>query len=236
MSAVLTPSPTTPATPFVPPPPLVVPIPRRTIAELLHELGDIPAERVRLFPPPGSATEADAYWVNERDAAVELIDGTLVEKPVGIRADFIGTYLTMLLSNFVFPRRIGLVVTGRAQFRMTHGNLREPDVSFTRRERMPSPLPEIGGWCPDLCVEVLSPNNTKAEMAKKRAEYFPAGCRLVWEIDPEARTAVVYTAPDTSTELDENGVLDGGDVLPGFTLPLCNLFAELDAMDAPPTP
>jgi Uma2 family endonuclease len=79
---------------------------------------------------------------------------------------------------------------------------------------------------PDLAVEVLSPSNTKREMEQKRREYFLGGCRLVWEIDPVKRTARVYTAPDESKLVREKGTLDGGDVLPGFRLPLARLFAR----------
>ena len=81
---------------------------------------------------------------------------------------------------------------------------------------------------PDLAVEVLSESNTPAEMARKRQEYFTAGVRLVWFVDPDARTEEVYTAPDQSTVVNEEGTLDGGAVLPGFTLPLRDLFPELD--------
>ena len=81
---------------------------------------------------------------------------------------------------------------------------------------------------PDLAVEVLSAGHTPAEMARKRQEYFAAGVRLVWLVDPEARTAEVYTNPNQSTVRHEADTLEGGAVLPGFALPLRELFAELD--------
>jgi Uma2 family endonuclease len=65
-------------------------------------------------------------------------------------------------------------------------------------------------------------------MARKRADYFAVGVRLVWEVDPVARTVSVYLAPDHVTVLAGNQVLDGSPVLAGFTLPLDELFAELD--------
>ena len=70
--------------------------------------------------------------------------------------------------------------------------------------------------------------NTPEEMAIKRQEYFRSGTRLVWEIDPDTRTARVYTAPDAFTDLTATDALDGGAVQPGFTLPLAEVFAELD--------
>jgi Uma2 family endonuclease len=78
-------------------------------------------------------------------------------------------------------------------------------------------------------VEVLSRSNTPAEMRLKRQDYFGAGVQLVWEIDPDARTATVYTTPDPpAAVLTEADTLDGGTVLPSFTLLLRELFAELD--------
>jgi Uma2 family endonuclease len=86
----------------------------------------------------------------------------------------------------------------------------------------------IPGLAPDLVVEVLSESNTEGEMARKRREYFTAGVRIVWLIDPEGRTVEVFVSEDQSTVLDEGQTLDGGNVLPGFTLLLGELFAELD--------
>lgn len=108
---------------------------------------------------------------------------------------------------------------------------RIPDVAFTSWNRLPgrrrpdSPVPLIA---PNLAVEVLSRSNTPGEMSAKRQDYFSAGVELVWEIDPAARTVKAYTAPQQFTALGPNDVLDGGVVLPGFTLPVRDLFAELD--------
>jgi Uma2 family endonuclease len=85
---------------------------------------------------------------------------------------------------------------------------------------------------PNLVVEVLSESNTRAEIAGKLKEYFFAGVQLVWVIDPRARTAATYTAPDEKTDISAAGTLDGGKVLPGFVLPLAALFADLPAVPA----
>ncbi|MEO8494493.1 MAG: Uma2 family endonuclease, partial [Planctomycetota bacterium] len=87
------------------------------------------------------------------------------------------------------------------------------------------PAPSIA---PDLAVEVLSVSNTDREMQRKRREYFDAGVSLVWMIDPRQRSAVVYTSLDEYTEYCASDSLTGGEVLPGFTLSLSELFAELD--------
>jgi Uma2 family endonuclease len=204
----------------------------RTVADLLECLGNVPAERVRLQPPPGRATEADVLAVDaHEDRLCELVDGTLVEKAVGIREAILALALAGYLRAFIVPRNLGLVAGPDGAIRLFAGSVRIPDVAFISWDRCPgrrvptAPIPQIA---PDLVVEVLSESNTLAEMARKRGEYFGAGVRLVWEIDPEARTATVYTAADLSTVLDQTQALDGGAVLPGFTLPLADLFAELD--------
>jgi Uma2 family endonuclease len=82
---------------------------------------------------------------------------------------------------------------------------------------------------PDLAVEILSPSNTPGEMRGKRDDDFRAGVSLVWEIDPRTRTVAVYhRAETTDAVLTIADTLDGEQVLPGFTLPLADLFGELD--------
>jgi Uma2 family endonuclease len=81
---------------------------------------------------------------------------------------------------------------------------------------------------PDLVIEVLSESNTPAEMERKRGEYFDSGVRLIWEADLELRVVTVFTREGNITILDATRTLDGGDVLPGFTLPLDDLFSKLD--------
>ena len=75
-------------------------------------------------------------------------------------------------------------------------------------------------------MEVLSPDNSASDMLQKLREYFQAGTRLVWYVDPEARTVRVYTSPRRSTLLREDQTLDGGPVLPGFRLPIRQWFAR----------
>jgi Uma2 family endonuclease len=115
--------------------------------------------------------------------------------------------------------------------RLFPGLVRIPDVAFISWERLPNrrvptePLPDVA---PDLAVEVLRVGNTPGEMARKRQDYFASGAHLVWQVDPRTRTVEVCTAPDQSTVLHEAQILEGGTVLPGFTLALQELFAEFD--------
>lgn len=105
-----------------------------------------------------------------------------------------------------------------------------PDVAFTRWDRLPGGLipPEpIPDFAADLAVEVLSKSNTPAEIDRKMEEYIACGAKLVWVIDPDAHTAKVHPSPADPTELTAADALDGGEVLPGFRLPLADLFAKL---------
>jgi Uma2 family endonuclease len=206
--------------------PYVAPV--RTMASLLHDLGDVPPERVRFVPTPGTATIDDL--LKPENAHCELVDGTLVEKPVGWEETLLGARLVTLISNFVDAHDLGEVNGGDGFIELPSGPVRAPDVSFVShaRARTRQPGQAVPQFAPDLAVEVLSPSNTKAEMARKRDEYFRAGVRMVWEIDPRARTACVYTASDRYTDLTAADTLAGDPVLPGFTLPLAELFARLD--------
>ena len=203
--------------------------PYRSVADLLRSLGDIPADRVRVKPSPGTATVDDLLAPGNEGC--ELIDGTLVEKPAGEEESFLGSWLGTLLNQFVVPRNLGIVTGEQGFYELPSGPVRGPDVAFTSWDRLPGrrrsgqPIPR---QAPDLAVEVLSPSNTRGEMARKRDEYFRAGVRLVWEVDPRARAVRVYTAADRSEDLAGDQTLTGGDVLPGFTLPLADLFGQLD--------
>jgi Uma2 family endonuclease len=204
------------------------------LAELLERLGHIPPERIRLQPPPGLATEDDVLAALEgpRKRLCELIDGVLVEKPMGYTESVLATFLIVQLDTYVRPRNLGLVTAPDGTIRLWAGRVRIPDVAFVSWDRMPGrrrPREPIPTLAPDLAVEVLSRSNTTAEMQRKREDYFAAGVRLVWEIDPEARTIQVYTQAAASDRvLAGADTLDGGAVLPGFTLAVADLFAELD--------
>ncbi len=203
------------------------------LAELVERLGHIPLERIRFHPPPGTATEADVLAALEapRKRICELIDGVLVEKAMGYSESVLAAYLIVPLYGFVRPRNLGLMTAPDGTIRLWAGRVRIPDVAFFSWDRIPGrrlPAEPIPTLAPDLAIEVLSRSNTPAEMRLKRQDYFTAGVLLVWEVDPDARTVSVYTAPEGPTVLTEADTLDGGSVLPGFTLPLRDLFAELD--------
>lgn len=197
-----------------------------TFAELHERLGFVPLERIRLHPAPGTATEADLLEI--RKPLCELIDGVLVEKAMGFKEGFLAGEILRWIGNFLQTVPLGIVAPGDSPIRFAPGLVRIPDVCFIPWEHLPDdevsdePIPAT---IPALAVEVLSESNTPAEMTRKVREYFDADVKLVWLIDPREKSARVYTSPKRVKVIDESGSLDGAKVLPGFKLPLAELFA-----------
>lgn len=201
-----------------------------TIDDLLTSLGGISPDRVRWTPTPGTATERDVLRLYENHKRLfELVDGTLVEKPMGAKESFIALYLGHLLMTYSEQHgELGMVLGEAGTLKLLKKLVRIPDLSFTYWDRIPgrqvptAPIPDL---VPDLAVEVLSRKNTKREMERKLKEYFLSGVRLVWFLDPRRQTVRVFTSPDDVSVLEIGDTLDGGDVLPGFTAPVRRLFA-----------
>lgn len=204
----------------------------RTLADLIDRLGGVAPGRILFQPAPGRATEADLLGLKARENRLfELVDGALVEKAMGYRESLLAIALAGFLSAFVVPRNLGLVSGADGLVRLVPGLVRIPDVAFTSWDRLPNrrvPSGSIPDLVPDLAVEIRSEGNTEAELDRKRREYFEAGVRLVWMIDPKSRMVQVFSGPESAATLTADQTLDGGEVLSGFRVELRELFAELD--------
>ncbi|HEU5118869.1 MAG TPA: Uma2 family endonuclease [Isosphaeraceae bacterium] len=205
----------------------------RTVADLLEALrplGDIPPERIRLHPAPGTATEQDLLDVLDHENRIcELVEGTLVEKTMGYEEGRLAGVLLTYLNIFLWQHDLGIANGPDGTLKLTTGLIRIPDVSFVSWDRLPNRQPPKGPiphLALDLAVEVISQGNTRAEMDRKLLEYFDAGTRLVWFVYPKTRTVRVYTSPRDSAVLTADDHLDGGDVLPGFSVSVNELFAR----------
>jgi Uma2 family endonuclease len=200
-----------------------------TAADLVHRFGPIPLARVRHDPPPGTATEADVIRIHDHeDRLCELVDGTLLEKTVGTYESYLAGIIVRLLGNFVAERNLGIVLPPDGMMRLAPGLVRIPDVSFISWDRLPSgqvPREPIADLVPNLAVEVISAGNTRQEMERKLREYFQAGVEQVWYLYPNTREMHVYTDKNSHEVITESQSLDGGEILPGFTLPLKTLFS-----------
>ncbi len=196
-----------------------------TIADLIESLGDVPPDRIRLIPAPGTATEADVLAAHARDKRLfELVDGVLVEKGMGYHESSLAYVLGGLIFEFLRKHNLGKGAGEAGMLRMAPGLVRIPDFSFIRWERFPQQFEGMAPIAPDLAIEVLSPSNTRREMARKLREYFEFGASLVWFVDPKTRTVAVYTSPEDVTVLDQHQTLTGGQVLPGLEISLKEVF------------
>jgi Uma2 family endonuclease len=155
----------------------------------------------------------------------------LVEKAVGYWESRLASVLSYFIERFLETNNLGATAGADGMLKLDAGLVRTPDLSFIAWEQFPdrrtpdAPLPDA---YPDLAVEVLSRSNTRREMQRKRREYFAAGTRLVWQADPDKRVVDVYTEPETFTRLDESQSVEGGDVLPGFTLSIRKWFERAE--------
>ncbi len=198
----------------------------RTLADLIRDLGDIDPSRILMVPAPGTAKLADV----ERYEC-ELIDGTLVRKAMGWLEALLATFIGRKLGNYAEDHDLGEVIGADGFFQVFEGGSRAPDISYIAYASLPGgklPTKPVPALPPDICVEVLSPGNTVREMKRKRTEYFTSGVKLVWIVHPVKRTVTVYERDDQGTVLQATDTLDGGKVVPGFTLALSRVFGKLD--------
>jgi Uma2 family endonuclease len=159
----------------------------------------------------------------------ELVRGKLIEvSPSSSESSWVSADVLTRINTFVRQHGLGRCGDSDWGFLLATNpdTVRAPDVGFVRAERIPASGVPPGYWpgAPDLAVEVLSPSNRPTDVLRKVAEYLDAGASLVWVLDPQRRRATVYHPDGTVTVLGEDGVLDGEDLLPGFTLPLAEVW------------
>ena len=154
----------------------------------------------------------------------ELVDGEAREVPAGPEHDVMVINIGAMLKPFARGR--GVLAGSQAGFRMASGNVRSPDVSFTRKERMPGGEPSEGfeDFAPDLAVEIISPSEQPDERTRKVAEYFGAGAEQVWHLFPDTKRVTVYYSPIHTAAFGPEEMLDAGDLLPGFSCRSEELF------------
>jgi Uma2 family endonuclease len=165
------------------------------------------------------------------DILYEVVDGKIVEKEMGARQAEIAGILVQYLGTFARTHRLGRALI-EFIFRIDQAkNLqRRPDVAFVAHARWPvhRRVPDVAVWdmVPDLAIEVVSPSNTADDVQGKIHEYFEAGVNRVWVVYPAQKEVYVYASPARIQVLQLGEELDGGDLVPGFRLPLAALFED----------
>lgn len=162
------------------------------------------------------------------DSRCELMDGVLVEMPpVGPTHGQVTIRLGRHLDLHTDAQRLGRIYTEVGFIlRRNPDRVRAPDLAFVRADRISGEGPPAGFWeiAPDLVAEVVSPNDTPAEVQTKVREWIEAGVRLVWVVYPSTRTVTVVRSLLDRQELSSGDALEGEDVLPGFSCRVGALF------------
>ena len=189
----------------------------------------MPAEPtyVPRMSPPALLTADELQHVYVPDKRVELVRGLLVVRELpGMRHARVAMDLALALGAHVRAAALGRVYA-EAGFKLASNpdTVRGPDIAFISRGRIPDPEPTgFAGFAPDLVVEVISPGDRAGEVLAKVADWISAGTRVVWVLDPARRVARVYRADGTEQILTADESLDGGDVVPGFSCPVGEIF------------
>ncbi|HZN64398.1 MAG TPA: Uma2 family endonuclease [Tepidisphaeraceae bacterium] len=180
------------------------------------------------LPPPLRYT-ADDLLSLPYASHYELVAGELVERKQASESSCVGGRLHAMLAAHVAAERLGWVFEQDAGFQCFGDDpdeVRKPDVSFVRYDRLPDGPPQ--GHCrvaPDLAVEVIAPHETYTEIETKVDEYLAAGVRLVWVVNPPNRSVRVHRPDGTVGDLRQADELAGEDVVPGFRCAVAALFA-----------
>ncbi len=157
----------------------------------------------------------------------ELVRGRVVrEPPAGFEHGRVAGRIMIRLGEHVLAHDLGEVLATDTGFVLSQDppTVRAPDAAFVSRARMPKPAPGFGRLAPDLAVEVVSPSDTVERSHGRILDYLEAGTREVWLVDPVHRTVTVYRPRSEVRLLRIDDDLEGGVVLPGFRLPLSELF------------
>jgi len=164
------------------------------------------------------------------DRSIELVEGEIIEMS---KASGLHGQITMLLSikiaSHVVENRLGIVTAAETGFMLERNpvgrdTVRALDIAFLSSETVPAVLPDqLVDVAPDLAVEVISPSNEAADIHHKIRQLLAAGTTLVWIVYPRTRTVEVHTRSGAAT-LESDDILSGGDVLPGFEIPVREIF------------
>ena len=182
------------------------------------------------MPNPTVTTAEQLLLLHEPGFRHELVRGELRRmSPAGHWHGEAGATLTELLVRHVREHHLGKVYMAEKGFLLARSpdTVLAPDLSFVCTERLP-PARTRGYFPgpPDLAVEVRSPDDTRKKVHKKALSWLRHGARMVWVVDPMAESVTVYRGRDEVCEFRDDDVVEGGDVVPGFRVPVRELFTD----------
>ena len=179
---------------------------------------------------PRFITADELFQRPQDNQRYELIKGELIEmSPAGPRHGRIANIIAFLLTRHVQEKKLGVVYAAETGFKLSQNpdTVRAADAAFVAQNRVPAEGEPEGYWAiaPDLVVEVVSPSDTATRVQAKITDWLTAGCRLVWVIYPDTQTVMEYRSPAEARLLTGQERLTGGNVLPGFSCSINQLFA-----------
>ncbi len=164
----------------------------------------------------------------------ELVAGELIEmSPVNLLHYWLASEISGEIRDYLKQHDLGYVgAEGGFSPPQDRYTLLAPDVAFVSKDRMPQPLPQtLAGFMPDLAVEIMSPSNTLRQLREKAAIYLRNGTQLVWIVIPDQKgIEVCRLTEDGAIKVEVigiDGALSGEDILPGFKLPVRELFPPM---------
>ena len=169
----------------------------------------------------------EEFWRDYEGQDFELVSGKVVEMiSSGYAASAISIRIATELNLYLRQNPIGYLTGSDGTYRLSDYDTRVPDVGFFGLAKA-AQVTETGKFLPfppDLAVEVVSPSDRASEVLDKVDLYLQSGTQMVWVVYPESRKVVVHTADSVRRSLTEDDILDGGDVLPDFQLPVKKYF------------
>ena len=174
-------------------------------------------------------TAEDLFCLSASGRRLELVKGKVYEMaPAGGRHGYSAMNIGVLMGGHVRLHQLGRVFAAETGFIIQHDpdTVRAPDAAFICQDRLSADeIPDSYiDLIPDLVVEVVSPNDRRREVQEKVEEWLNAGVRLVWVLYPATRAAIVYRSLKDVTHLTADDFLDGGNVVPGFSCRVGDLF------------
>ena len=175
------------------------------------------------------ATPDDLERMPGGEARYELVDGEIRERNVSAESNYVANKFNTRMTVFVDDEGLGWTFGEGCGIQVfpEPNPLRQSDGAFVATGRLPGDRPPARGYlkvAPDLVLEVLSPNDNASEIRQKIEDYLAVGVRLVWVAYPDTRVVDAYAADGSVRTFGPAATLDGGDVLPGFSVPVAKLF------------
>lgn len=166
--------------------------------------------------------------VDYPDYRMELVSGEIiVMSPSGLESDEVAAEIVAQLRNWVRPRKLGRVIASSGGFRLPNADrdIRTPDASFIRAEKLPRPTEDYIDLVPDLIFEVKSQSDKLLKLREKIQDFLELGTLVGVLVDPRSRTMEVYRFMREKIVLKDGDFLEVAEILPGWKLPVAEVWA-----------